>query len=103
MSRGLLASLLKPWETLNEIIGSAFATLKNAQLGAHDFFEGPTTSRRTAGLQNVMVWGRAVTKRPPAAPVGGPYPLRRLVCALPRRHGEQRSLQVPLQVTEPSS
>ena len=49
------------YASTNEVLTEARRTLETARLGLDDFLHGNTEMRRTAGLRNVIVWGRAVT------------------------------------------
>jgi hypothetical protein len=45
----------------NEVLTEARMTLETARFGLDDFLHSDTEARRTAGLRNVIVWGRSVT------------------------------------------
>ncbi len=49
------------YTSANEVLTEARRTLETARLGLDDFLRGDTEARRTAGLRNVIVWGRSVT------------------------------------------
>jgi len=49
------------YTSANEVLTEARMTLETARLGLDDFLHGDTEARRTAGLRNVIVWGRSVT------------------------------------------
>ncbi len=49
------------YTSANEVLTEARMTLETARLGLDDFLHGVTEARRTAGLRNVIVWGRSVT------------------------------------------
>lgn len=53
--------MAEAYQNVEQVLAAARATLQTAEHGYEDFVGGHSSSRRTAGLWNVVNWGRSVS------------------------------------------